>query len=344
MLAAAEDVGRRAVNVAHVGDTRSYTAMHLMMEYSTSGSVSMEVVGEHNNNETNTAFTPTDDPPFACEISNEISLRENNNNTAIYTVDMDLDEEEEDDMPFAMPSEVSDRSADDSINPSNVGHSSASSNQQMDSTSKNLVNDSKILFLGKYAISAHFKESLSCYMKALSLMKCAIGAVQRVVEVLNMATSSSENANMLRDNHELFNRCQLSLKWLGRQYKALLERADAANSELAKVHVGDAYTESLNGANVISPLSCEELIYNHALACGKEGAVKQLLGQHESARSCYKSAGLLMEALLMEPQLGANDQTLLKEYVRRFADQIRDVDKLSSSSSRRSSLGSLAAI
>merc|ERR1740139_1542361 len=32
MLAAAEDVGRRSVNVAHLGDTRAYLAMKMMLD------------------------------------------------------------------------------------------------------------------------------------------------------------------------------------------------------------------------------------------------------------------------------------------------------------------------
>ena len=38
MLAAADDVGRRAINVAHVGDTRAYIAMRLI--FASEGSVS----------------------------------------------------------------------------------------------------------------------------------------------------------------------------------------------------------------------------------------------------------------------------------------------------------------
>merc|ERR1712038_322845 len=40
MLAAADDVGRRAVNVAHVGDTRAYLAMKMIMSSTDCGSVS----------------------------------------------------------------------------------------------------------------------------------------------------------------------------------------------------------------------------------------------------------------------------------------------------------------
>jgi hypothetical protein len=51
----------------------------------------------------------------------------------------------------------------------------------------------------------------------------------------------------------------------------------------------------------------EELIYNHSLACGRDGAVKQLLGQYEAARSYYRSTGLLAQILLMEPRLNSGN-------------------------------------
>merc|ERR1712154_319948 len=72
----------------------------------------------------------------------------------------------------------------------------------------------------------------------------------------------------------------------------------------------------------------EELIYNHSLKCGREGAVKQILGDYETARSCYRSAGLLAETLLMESKVGDDDRAVLEGYVHSFADQIMELDGL----------------
>lgn len=69
----------------------------------------------------------------------------------------------------------------------------------------------------------------------------------------------------------------------------------------------------------------EELIYNHALSCGREGAVKQLLGQFESSRACYRSAGLLAESLLMEPNVCNEDRKVLEDYVDGFAQRITEL-------------------
>ena len=84
-------------------------------------------------------------------------------------------------------------------------------------------------------------------------------------------------------------------------------------------------------------LNVEELIYNHALAAGRDGAVKQLLGQYDAARICYRSAGLLAETLLMENNMNADDRKILEGYVDGFATKITELDQLMLQQSRMAS-------
>ena len=72
--------------------------------------------------------------------------------------------------------------------------------------------------------------------------------------------------------------------------------------------------------------SVEDLIYNHFLTVGRDGAVKQLLGQYVAAQSCYRSAGLLAKTLLMEPKLGDEDRTLLQIYVQGVSEGFNELD------------------
>jgi hypothetical protein len=58
--------------------------------------------------------------------------------------------------------------------------------------------------------------------------------------------------------------------------------------------------------------SAEELLYRHALSLAKEGAVKELLGQFSTGHELYSQAKLMMEALLAEPMLPAEDQRILE--------------------------------
>ena len=52
------------------------------------------------------------------------------------------------------------------------------------------------------------------------------------------------------------------------------------------------------------------------------------MGQYEDARSCFRSAGLLAETLLMEPKVVEDDRSVLEGYVNSFADQIITLDEL----------------
>ena len=75
-------------------------------------------------------------------------------------------------------------------------------------------------------------------------------------------------------------------------------------------------------------------MYNHSLACGRDGAVKHLLGQFDAARSCYRSAGLLAETLLMESNIGSDDRRILEGYVDGFAARITELDEMMLQQSR----------
>ena len=77
---------------------------------------------------------------------------------------------------------------------------------------------------------------------------------------------------------------------------------------------------------------------------GRDGAVKQVLGQHEAAIASYKSAGLLVESLLMEQNLVEEDRRVLESYVKGFREQMMELAKVvgmtnSSSGSVRYSTG-----
>ena len=87
-------------------------------------------------------------------------------------------------------------------------------------------------------------------------------------------------------------------------------------------------------------LEVEELIYNHALACGRDGAVKQLLGHYDAAKTFYRSAGILIETLLMEQRVVGEDRKMLLEYMEGFSERIRELDSASISKrwSRRGSI------
>ena len=119
-------------------------------------------------------------------------------------------------------------------------------------------------------IRSHFSEALSCYLKALKVLKGAVGAAEGVLRELD-----SLNGNRLTTDQQTFAsqmkaRCEVTLHWLGSQFRGVMERGDAANVEIGKLPPSQNLTEQH------ALISVEELLYNHALGHGREGAVKQL--------------------------------------------------------------------
>lgn len=193
------------------------------------------------------------------------------------------------------------------------------------------------------SIRTRFKEALSCYLKSLEMLKGAIGAAERVTKELKEIEAQVEGHNLNNPNNKINSdvskmkqRCESTWNWLHSQFTGVVERADAANVEISKL---DAASSSNNTGEeghqqAASTTSVIELIYNHAHTSGRDGAVKHLLGQYKEARSCYRSAGLLAETLLMEVNIGADDRKILEGYVDGFATIITEVDQLMLQQSR----------
>jgi hypothetical protein len=261
------------------------------------------------------------------------------------------DDDEDDEMPFVTPSPEDDNSI-----------ITCNRQQQKQTNELNSVNDSKktatkITKASSSTIQTYFQEALSCYIKALTMLKGSVNASQRIIQELRSisgavvsstaATSSTTatlNNNEIESINQFKSRCEASNNWLVKQFKGVLERAEAGRSEISKLsshsksHDENNYTNNNSTTsppdqqqdgkdnNNISAKNVEELIYNHSLACGREGAVKQLLGQHEASRACYRSAGLLIETLLMEQRLLDDDKKCLEAYVQGFAERISELD------------------
>ena len=348
MLATAEDVGRRAVAVAHLGDTRAYLAMRLIVLNENPGSFQsstpMEGLEEENEEGSNDGDTTSSNTLLASpgrrrtvstdrSSGSRSSSRQRSNSTRMEEEDYDDDE-----MPFAVSLDDDDENA--SLVPMPTGQGNDVS--KIAKASRRRSSGSSIDQISTHAlIHVHFREALSCYIKALSMIKGAVGATQRVLAELKVqtspATSSSEsNLNMLA----LTRRCEVSHGWLGGQFKGVLERADAASTKLIELknstfqHPGEGAEAPANSINSGEIATVDELVYNHSLACGKDGAVKQLLGQNDAARSCYRSAGLLAETLLMESKVGPDDRIMLENLVQGFAERITELDSLVMQQSR----------
>jgi hypothetical protein len=309
MLAAAEDVGRRAISVAHLGDHRAYTAMRLVvMGDSGSGMTPMEGIEEE-------AFAVTDDSSMASFRRRRGSSSATDRSMADAAAKIDNEVEE---MPFALESPPL-------FSTGIPTRESVASFTKESSITRALVKPSPGV------IRMRFSDALSCYLKALTMLKGAVAAAQQVAGDLESLPARGLAPEKAAFVGRLKKRCQVTMTWLGEQFRGVLERADAANVEISKL----APTQSTQDKTELLPaVSAEELIYNHALAFGREGTVKQLLGQNEAARASYRTAGLLAETLLMESGMGADDRKVLEDYVEGFAARITELDTVMVQESR----------
>ena len=333
ILATAEDVGRRAVSVAHLGDARAYLALRLslmnegssMLSSSPMEGVVEEEEGQVQEEEANDAIT--DDSSSTEIMATRRPRTVSTDKDMADTSKRDDDEEEVEEMPFACVSQENAASLPSGMLPRSYPPPSISKSSTSASSSKHVIKPTRAI------VQAHFKEALSCYLKALQLLKGAITGAQKVEKDLNMSMSQQQYLSFDQRNRvqSLQKQCTVTAGWLGGQFRGVLERADAANVEISKL---EAMGQSASGSQHQSsqmqdghPVTqVEELIYNHSLACGREGAVKQLLGQFEAARTSYRSAGLLAETLLMEPSLDKEDRQVLEDYVDGFAARITELD------------------
>lgn len=344
MIATAEDVGRRAVSVAHLGDNRAYLGMRLLFKTNEEGSslhssTAMEGVeeeepatcGSTSGNSADNIHDFSTDNSSSTEIMGPTRRR----SSTITSADKNMIGEAsvEDEMPFAISPDAPSVSLPSRSNPSVYNRGSSISSMKRSSTMK----------ASPHSIRARFNEALSCYLKSLKMLKGAVGAAQRVTDELKDIEVRLERQNAMNSPNnkigselpKLKHRCEITSNWLCSQFRGVLERADAANVEIAKLAIPSNSSSTTNtNASTKEGISVEELIYNHALASGRDAAVKQLLGQYEAARSCYRSAGLLAETLLMEVNIGPDDRKILEGYVDGFAARITELDQLMLQQSR----------
>ena len=308
MLAASEDIGRRAISVAHLGDVRAYLAMGLL------------VAQRDGSQSSSSSCTPMELEEEGTGTNARLSLRGKLSRKTI------VEESEEDELPFAMTTSEDDASKDEmSQSPadnimSNVAQLIGNRNNPEPDNSSQKEQDTPTM------IRVHFREALLCYVKTLTMMKGSICAAQKVlkdVEEVTRLPSVRPSPNSNNPYTPLHKRCAGSLEWLRAQFQAVLERADAATDQISKLEKAS----NSQGAKD-SVATVEELIYNHSLKCGRDGTVQQVLGHYDRARSCYRSAGLLAETLLMDPKVSDEDRVILEGYVQSFADQIMELDGL----------------
>lgn len=316
MLAASEDIGRRAITVAHLGDTRAYSAMGLLVAQK-EGSGVVSSMSTSNGPPPPPATVSQSEPLASMEdanagkndgtppMSNATKTLSTTRGVTVEDEDTQREKDIEDELPFSMTSSTTGGGGSRDEKTGNVDNSEGEESQEGTPA----------------AIQVHFREALLCYFKTMSMMKYAIGATQKVVKEIDSVSLPADPQSSRNPYLPVKDAADATLAWLRGQFSAVLERADAAGEQISDL-------QKTSPLMMESSVCVEELIYNHSLKCGQDGAVNQLHGQYDCARSCYRSAGLLAETLLMESRLGEDDRATLEGYVTSFADQIMALDAL----------------
>merc|ERR1712038_901921 len=125
------------------------------------------------------------------------------------------DEDDEEEMPFAMASASND---DSSVMSTDIFPRVGSST--------NLKKSGRATTISKAHIQTHFHEALSCYIKALSMLKSSISASQRVLQELKSLSVNNASSPPSPPINQFKQRCDVSHTWLAGQFKGVLERAD----------------------------------------------------------------------------------------------------------------------
>jgi hypothetical protein len=320
LLATAEDVGRRAISVAHLGDQRAYAAMRLVMMSESSSSSLVSVVAMEGIDEEGVDGAITDDSSISTEVMTSYRRRRRSSSATDKSMpDAKSAENDTDDMPFALHVESLPL-----LSAGMPSREAASFHRGVHIASSRLSTKPT-----PAVIRSHFNETLACYLKSLKMLKGAISAGQRVASDLDSISGQRLNSTQLERIQKMKKRCDVTTIWLGEQFRGVLSRGDATNVEIGKL-------QSLPEGGDDNPpsISVDELIFNNSIGFGREGAVKQLLGQFDLARSCYRTAGLLAETLLMETNMGHDDRKVLEGYVDGFAARITELDQVMLQQSR----------
>lgn len=342
-LATAEDIGRRAICVAHLGDKRAYYSMRLLFMSGSNASSVLSIMpmegieeessGDHDDSGGN--VTDDDDDSSSTEVMASTTRRRisttSNADKSMPDVKIN-DNDDEEEMPFAVQSETM-VSPFLTANMPTRGGSSFNNNNSMNPSNDNITNRHVVSKPSPVVIRSHFNEALTCYLKALKMIKGALSVTEDVSK--EVATLEGKRLSPDQQSYvgQLKRQCDVTSNWLSNQFQGVLERGNATNTEITKLPQSvtsdgiDESSLSSSQQNVIVT-SVEELLYTHSLGYGREGAVKQLLGHFEAARACYRSAGLLAETLLMEPHVEGEDRQTLEAHVDGFAAQITELDEL----------------
>lgn len=178
----------------------------------------------------------------------------------------------------------------------------------------------------QYVLAA---EALALYVKCMRMLQHALVYLRQ--EPARIARGSSSPTDKKAPLAWTETSRKVSMAFLVEQLNLFLDRADQCKRRMTAFIATSQASEELRSFVV----SQDELLYSHAIRLGKEGAVKEVLGQSRSSYELYLQAMLLLETLLMEaPQgskagpstaLAVEDQNHVATFVKALDERLKTV-------------------
>lgn len=279
-------------------------------------------------------------PPFSCENGQQVIDIVLLRTQAIAPIAEQL-------WKLSMESQTQQQEARESLSPSaanldsmfSMGSSLSSSSvggHALVEFSKSLTGeDSELVALSGKKQYVFAAEALALYVKCLRLIQHGVLYLRQDPALSKRLTSSSDPHASAPVWSEASRK--LAMAYLMEQLNLFLERADQCKTSMANALAAcrDPATARELQALVVSQ---EELMYAHAIRLGKQGAIKEVLGQTLGAYDHYLQAMLLLESLLLDAAptsaaggdakataMAAEDQTRVTMFLRALEDRLRNV-------------------
>lgn len=140
-------------------------------------------------------------------------------------------------------------------------------------------------------------EALALYVKCLRIIQQGIAYLRQDPVLSKRLTSSPPVTSGSPVSWSEASR-KLSMAYLMEQLNCFLDRAEQCKKRMSSYLASADSTQVEEFQSVV--VSQEELLYTHAIRLGKQGAVKEVLGQTRLAYEHYLQSMLLLESLLMD--------------------------------------------
>ncbi|KAJ8575751.1 hypothetical protein ON010_g3465 [Phytophthora cinnamomi] len=173
----------------------------------------------------------------------------------------------------------------------------------------------------------------SCAAEALALYIKCLRLVQHVVLYLRQDPAFAQSRSSMGSSGSSAGTSagwsetsrKVSMAFLSEQLTHFLDRADQCKARMTRVRLRSS-------SRPIA--SQEELLYAHALRIGRQGAIREVLGQTRAAHDHYLQALLLLESLLMDTPgangsgagaLAVDDQKNVNNFLRALEQRLKNV-------------------